>query len=168
MTPLPWTWMMRILPGTMVEAVGRQHKVLMKSIFLLWYKFTGVEQWQAGIKSKILTVMQTCVVIIIALLLKTWEEEFSRSLVNVLRRDLKETLITVADVVFGTVVVVADSVVEGTGPAVKIYLWNYLLIPKTLSISLIKTCMLHLLTYHLDWRSFQNHTEGLIAVCCVY
>lgn len=55
-----------------------------------------------------------------------------------LRRDLKETLITVADVVFGTVVAVADSVVEGTGPAVKIYFWNYLLIPKTLSISLIK------------------------------
>lgn len=74
--------------------------------------------------------MHTCVVITVALFLKASEDEFCRSLVNVLKRDLKDTFtVSFGDVVLATdrvVVVVtvvdsADTVVEGTGPAVKIF-----------------------------------------------
>lgn len=103
-------------------------------------------------KCNILTVKGTCVVIIEARILKASEDDSCRSLVNVLRRDRKDTLIVsssdmvvvvseagvaaVVDVAGGKVVPVVeaaivatvantvdvgDSVVEGTGPAVKTF-----------------------------------------------
>lgn len=78
-------------------------------------------------KSKI---MHTCVVITVTLFLKATEDESCRSLVNVLKRDLKDTFtVSFGDVVLATETVVvvdtvvdsADTVVEGTGPAVKIF-----------------------------------------------
>lgn len=80
--------------------------------------------------------MHTCVVITVTLFLKATEDESSRSLVNVLKRDLKDTftvsfgdvvlatdrvVVVVVVVVVDTVVDSADTVVEGTGPAVKIF-----------------------------------------------
>lgn len=104
-------------------------------------------------RCNILTVKVTCVFIIVARFLKASEDESCRSLVNVLRRDRKDTLnVTTADMVVvvsgagvagavdvaggkvilvveaavvaavaDTVVDVGDSIVEGTGPAVKTF-----------------------------------------------
>lgn len=100
-------------------------------------------------RCKILTVKGTCIFIIKARLLKAIEDESCRLLVNVLKRDRKDTFIVstadmvvvvsgagmaatvvVAEVkiipvvktaVVATVVDVGDSIVEGTGPAVKTF-----------------------------------------------
>lgn len=62
----------------------------------------------------ILRVRPTCVFIIDALLMKAADDGFSRSLVNVFRRDLKVTATVVSDTAVVVVVVVVVMVVVAT------------------------------------------------------